>query len=240
MASTERGMLLLDIEGTTTPITFVLDVLFPYASERYDSYIRANWDDPSFATIKNTFTAEDPDLTTSPDSLIAFVRAKHAANEKHTAFKNMQGGMWKTGFEEGVLKSSVYPDVVDAIKTVGERGVDTCIYSSGSVEAQKLLFGHVEGYGDVTPLIKDYFDTSNAGAKLDAGSYKRIAKMAGRDVGSCLFLSDNPKEVAAAKEAAMPAWIVVRQGNEPISDEDRSTNTVVHDFTSVPEHFASR
>ena len=232
-----KRMLLLDIEGTTTPITFVLDKLFPYAEQRYDSYIRQHWDSPSFATVKNTFTAENPDLTTSPDNLIKFVREKHAANEKHTAFKSLQSGMWKLGFEEGVLKSTVYPDVVQAMKVLQEHNIDTCIYSSGSVEAQKLLFGHVDGEGDLRPLIKDYFDTSNAGAKLDPGSYGRIAKMAGCEVQNCLFLSDNPKEVTAAKQAGAESWIVVRPGNEPLTDQDRNNNKVVEDFAEVPAWF---
>ncbi|BFZ53968.1 enolase-phosphatase E1 [Savitreella phatthalungensis] len=234
--------LLLDIEGTTTPISFVSDVLFPYAQRQYRPFISSQWSSSAFAPYKQAF---EPDgVTQAPEDLISFVEAKHAANEKHTAFKALQGHLWESGYASGELQSTVYPDVVAAIRGLASRSdssggpVQTYIYSSGSIPAQKLLFGHVgDGIGDLTPELSGYFDTSTAGAKVNATSYQTIATQTNIQPDCWLFLSDNPKEVTAAKQAGMHRWIVRRPGNAPLTAQDLEAHKVVDDFTSVPAFF---
>ena len=224
--------LLLDIEGTTTPISFVTDTLFPYARSRYSSFIRENWSNSSFAPYKDAFTAENEDTTKSPDALISFVTTKHDSNEKHTAFKSLQGHIWKSGYEDGSIKSTVYADVPAAISRLQASGIKTHIYSSGSIAAQKLLFAYSD-HGDLTPLLSGYNDTSTAGAKTDPTSYKKIASASESDTQSWLFLSDNVKEVAAALEAGMSSCVVDRPGNAELSEQDRARYKMITSFDEI-------
>jgi enolase-phosphatase E1 len=181
--------LLLDIEGTTTPISFVTEVLFPYAQAQYGKYIKDNWHSSSFSSIKSAFAAENTSLSSSSEALISFVEEKHAKNEKHTAFKALQGQLWKSGYESGQLKSIVYQDVPKAIERLQ---VPVFIYSSGSVEAQILLFKYSD-QGDLTPRLQGYFDTSTAGPKMESASYSKILEQIDFSAGDVLFLSDNVK-----------------------------------------------
>lgn len=224
--------LLLDIEGTTTPISFVTDVLFPYAERQYASYIHKNWSSDAFQPYKDGFAEEDRNLGSNPEALIAFVQAKHAKNEKHTAFKSLQGALWKSGYEDGSIKSLVYPDVPEAIRRLGELGIPTYIYSSGSIPAQKLLFKYSD-QGDLTGLLSGYFDTSTAGAKTASSSYVKIGREVNVVLSDCLFLSDNVHEVEAAKAAGMQSLIVERPGNAELSEESRQRHQVITTFDTL-------
>lgn len=221
--------LLLDIEGTTTPITFVTEVLFPYAQKQYAPFIRSNWDDEQFQSYKEAFVIEDKNLGTDPEKLIQFVEQKHKNNEKHTAFKALQGHLWKSGYEDGSLKSIVYVDVPAAIRKLDNHGIKTYIYSSGSIPAQKLLFKYSD-QGDLTPLLSGYNDTSTAGSKLDAASYTKISKTIEIEPCQILFLSDNVREVDAARKSGMQAWVVERPGNAPLTAEERANHRVISNF----------
>ncbi|ORY79884.1 acireductone synthase-like protein [Protomyces lactucae-debilis] len=221
--------LVLDIEGTTTPISFVTDVLFPHAEAQYASYIRQHWSSPAFAQIKASFAAEDEALVSSPETLISFVQTKHAKNEKHTAFKALQGQLWKSGYESGALKSMIYEDVPRAINRLG---VPVSIYSSGSIDAQILLFKYSDR-GDLTPHLQGYFDTSTAGPKIQASSYSKIVEKLRQSACDVLFLSDNVKEVEAAKEAGLQSYIVERPGNAPLSDTAKAAHRVITSFDTL-------
>lgn len=224
--------LLLDIEGTTTPISFVTDVLFPYAERQYASFIRSHWSSEDFKAYKDAFAAEDPALVADPETLISFVQDKHAKNEKHTAFKGLQGALWKAGYEDGSIKSLLYSDVPWAISRCATEGVATYIYSSGSIPAQKLLFRYSD-HGDITPALSGYFDTSTAGPKISASSYSKISEQTEIPPSAWLFLSDNVKEVKAATSAGMQSWLVERPGNAALSAEDRAEYRVVTSFDEL-------
>lgn len=224
--------ILLDIEGTTTPITFVTEVLFPYAQDQYSNFIKAVWSTSDFLPTKQAFAAQDSSLTSNPDALIQFVRGKHAKNEKHTAFKSLQGDIWKAGYKDGTLKSIVYPDVTLALDEWKNNGIETYIYSSGSVPAQKLLFQYTN-HGDLRSKLRGYFDTSTAGSKTEASSYTTIITTTGIEANDWLFLSDNVKEVVAAQEAGMESYVVQRPGNAELSAEDQSNHRIIKSFDGI-------
>jgi len=169
-----RGIL-LDIEGTTTPISFVYDVLFPYA--------RARIHDPHMLRLMD----ED---------------------RKTTELKELQGKIWQEGYRRGELRGEVFEDVPVALAKWKREGIDVRIYSSGSILAQKLLFG------ELTKLLNGYFDTTT-GAKGDTESYVRIAAAFGFEPGEILFVSDVTRELDAARAAGMQTALCVRPGNPP-------------------------
>lgn len=221
---------LLDIEGTTTPIDFVTRTLFPYARKRLAEYVAAH---PSPDDLEAERQAEG----FAGDSL-SYLNWLMDQDRKSPALKRIQGEIWEEGYRSGVLKGEVYPDVVPAIRRWREAWARVYIYSSGSVLAQKLLFGF-STEGDLTPLLDGYFDTG-VGPKREAESYRRIINeipslqtpfgegVRGRGPEDILFLSDIEQEVAAAREAGLSATIVDRTAAE--SDWPR----MVCDFNSVP------
>lgn len=224
---------LIDIEGTVCSISFVKDVLFPYAMERLPSYLEKNWDSESFQPYKAAFPEE---AQKSQADMIEFIKQLSQMDSKMPCWKQLQGVLWVEGYHDGSLQAVLFPDALPALQSWKERGLDIVVFSSGSVPAQKLLFQHTE-QGDVTPLFSDYFDTVNAGSKIVPESYQKIASECGKDVGKWLFLSDNVKEIAAAKEAGMEAFVVDRPGNAPLSEEDRASHRVIaNGFEEVTEY----
>lgn len=221
---------LLDIEGTTTPIDFVRRTLFPYARKRLAAYVAAH---PSPDDLEAERQAEG----FAGDSL-SYLNWLMDQDRKSPALKRIQGEIWEEGYRSGVLKGEVYPDVVPAIRRWREAGARVYIYSSGSVLAQKLLFGF-STEGDLTPLLDGYFDTG-IGPKREAESYRKIISeipplqvpfgegVRGGGPEDILFLSDIEPEVAAAREAGMGAALVVRGAGQ--SDWPR----MVCDFTEIP------
>jgi enolase-phosphatase E1 len=217
-AQNTRGIL-LDIEGTTTPLAFVHDVLFPFARARVKDYLAAHSESDEIQRDLSTLRAEHamdshaPALTAAADSLIDYVYWLMDRDRKSTGLKSLQGKIWEQGYREGELKAEVFPDVPPALQRWREAHLRVAIFSSGSVLAQKLLFAHTNA-GDLTPLIDGYFDTTT-GAKNDAESYRLIATQLELDPQRVLFVSDVMTELAAADEAGMHAVLCIRPGNHP-------------------------
>jgi enolase-phosphatase E1 len=154
---------------------------------------------------------------------------------KISYLKSLQGYLWLKGYESGELKCPLFPDVEAALQKWKTANKTIIIYSSGSVAAQKLLFQYTNSSPDpdLRPLLSGYFDTVNAGMKTDVESYRKIAATRGEGVGRWLFLSDNAKEVNAAKGAGMQSFVVVREGNAPLSDEEKKDNILVKSFADI-------
>lgn len=225
----------LDIEGTTTPVSFVYDALFPYASAHLERFIKEHWHAESVQHDVEELAAQaERDyhdgvpgvvpiaMTDAHDVIrqwvIDNVRWQMANDRKTTALKSLQGHIWKDGYERGELVGQVYPDVVRALKEWQDAHVPVYIYSSGSVMAQKLLFGHTE-HGDLTPLLKGYFDTTT-GPKKQAASYKKICAAIGVDGRHVLFATDQIDEAHAAREAGLKVVVMNRPGNAETGPHD--------------------
>lgn len=188
------GAILTDIEGTTSSIAFVTETLFPYARARIADYVAAH---PAEAAA----VPGDP-----VETLTRWIDE----DRKETVLKQIQGRIWAEGYAAGELKGHVYPEAAAALRRWRERGIRLFVYSSGSVEAQRLIFGHSD-QGDLTGLFEGYFDTTT-GPKTDRHSYEAIAHAIGLPADEILFLSDNPAEVDAARGAGMQALLVDRSG----------------------------
>jgi enolase-phosphatase E1 len=189
--------ILLDIEGTTTSIAYVADVLFPYARARIPGWVPIHREE--LAPVIAAMPPGDP---------VATLLAWMDVDAKETALKHIQGRIWREGYEAGELKAHVYPDTPEALKRWSEAGIKICIYSSGSIEAQKLIFGHSEA-GDLTGYLSDYFDTTT-GPKREAESYSKIAAALSLDPADILFVSDVAAETDAAKSAGLRALLIDR------------------------------
>jgi enolase-phosphatase E1 len=149
--------------------------------------------------------------------------------------KSLQGYLWLRGYESGEIRCPLFPDVHPCLLRWHAAGLPIVIYSSGSVPAQKLLFQYTNSTPDpdLRPLIGDYFDTVNAGPKTEKESYEKIARTRDEERGRWLFLSDNVKEVKAAREAGMQSFVVVREGNAVLTEEDRKGNVLVENFEEI-------
>ncbi|WP_353205721.1 acireductone synthase [Sphingomonas sp.] len=195
--------ILTDIEGTTSSIAFVADVLFPYARARLADYVAAHPAETA-AILQEVAAIEAGDPVAT---LIRWIDE----DRKATPLKALQGMIWADGYTSGAFRGHVYPDAVAGLRRWQATGVRLYVFSSGSVAAQKQLFGFSEA-GDLTPLFSGYFDT-NTGAKREAESYAKIADAIGELPADVLFLSDTPEEVAAAREAGMAALLIDRAGD---------------------------
>ncbi|KAJ4159303.1 uncharacterized protein LMH87_008210 [Akanthomyces muscarius] len=208
-------VLLLDIEGTVCPISFVKDVLFPYALQALPGVLDEQWDSPAFAPYREAFPEE---YRNDRAALEAHVKDLVERDVKAPYLKSLQGHLWRHGYETGVLKAPLFEDVSPFIKSAHSAGKQVMIYSSGSVPAQKLLFGHTTAHpSDMMPFISAWFDTVNAGPKTEAESYSKILSTVPQTKpGRWLFLSDNMKEVDAARAAAKPDML--RHAFNPCND----------------------
>ncbi|KAI8966754.1 enolase-phosphatase E1 [Daldinia sp. FL1419] len=225
-------VVLLDIEGTVCPISFVKDVLFPYALSVLPETLKTQWDSPDFAKYRDAFPLE---YSSSRDALEAHVRDLMEKDVKISYLKSLQGYLWAEGYASGDLKAPLFPDVAAKLSEWQRKGLKIMIYSSGSVAAQKLFFGHTDAStSDLTPQISDWFDTVNAGLKTETDSYKKIANQHPEFTpGEWLFLSDNVKEVEAAIQAGMQSVVVQRPGNAPLSPEVPQRLRVIETFDSL-------
>lgn len=196
---TSPRAILLDIEGTTSSIAFVAEVLFPYARRRLADYVRTHRD--AVAPILAEVPGDDPVAT-----LLAWIDE----DRKATPLKTLQGLIWAEGYADGTLRGHVYPDTPEAMRRWHGAGISVHIYSSGSIAAQKLIFGHSVA-GDLKPLISGYFDTTT-GPKREAASYTRIAQALALKPVEILFVSDMSGEVEAARTAGLQARLIDRQG----------------------------
>lgn len=220
IALSEIRAILLDIEGTTTPIAFVHEVLFPYARARVGTFLRANARDPyvlaDVALLKTEHAAETesgvPPWRESEPLASAEMYATWLMDRdrKSTGLKSLQGKIWKAGYEAGELRGrgEVYPDVRPALMRWTKLGRDIAIFSSGSVQSQKDLFTNTTA-GDLSEYVEGYFDTTT-GPKRSAASYSRIASLLGRPTQEVLFISDVDAELDAARDAGMQTLLCVR------------------------------
>lgn len=212
--------ILLDIEGTTSSVTFVYDVMFPYVREHLTAYLGEHWGEAKlFADCEQMATdGGHPSLAAmAPESLPAAARQARVAAEvirqmdadmKTTGLKSLQGDIWKAGFESGELVAHVYDDVVPCIRSWRAQSLPIRIYSSGSVAAQKLFFGHTQA-GDLLPLFDGHYDTT-VGSKRSAASYAAIARDWGLSPERLLFVSDVVAELDAARDAGLATVLCCR------------------------------
>lgn len=212
-------VVLLDIEGTTSSISFVHDVLFPFARRLAPSFLETHWSRPEVAEAGKLLLEEAnlSHLVPSPSTAFQAIEVLMDRDAKVTGLKKIQGWIWKQGYDSGELKAHVYPDLVDALKKWKSQGLRLFIYSSGSIEAQKLFFGHtIEG--NLLPYFEGHFDTT-IGPKVESSSYKNIAASMGTNPSEICFFSDAIKEIQAAKQAGLEVRLTIRPGNPPVDPE---------------------
>jgi enolase-phosphatase E1 len=198
---------LTDIEGTTSSIDFVHDELFPYARTHLRRFLREHAHEPAVrAELDEVQRLEQRTLT--DDEAAGVLERWIAEDRKATPLKSLQGMIWRVGYEAGTLQGHVYADTPEFLRRWHADGRKLYVYSSGSEEAQKLIFGHT-AYGDLTSLFSGFFDT-RVGAKREADSYREIARRIGIDAGEILFLSDIGEELDAAREAGMQTCQLLR------------------------------
>ena len=204
-----------DIEGTTSDIRFVHNVLFPYARERLPAFLNAQQYIEPVKTILDNLREEtgQPDATTADllDTLLQFIDE----DRKSTPLKALQGIIWRDGYVNGDFTGHLYPDVLPALEKWKAEGIDLYVYSSGSVAAQKLLFGYSDE-GDITHLFSGYFDTL-VGAKREVQSYRNIADQLGVPPVQILFLSDIHQELDAAEQAGLRTVQLIRGDDDAAS-----------------------
>jgi enolase-phosphatase E1 len=198
-----------DIEGTTSSISFVKDVLFPYARMHLGDFIRNNIGMPEVKALLQE-TAKEIGNNLDTELLIKQLIGWLDEDKKITPLKSLQGLIWEAGYQRGDFTGHLYPDAVENLKSWKAQGIDLYIYSSGSVYAQKLLFGHTD-YGDLTPLFSGHFDTC-IGGKRETSSYLKIAEQIKEPTEELLFLSDTKEELDAAKAAGFKTIWLNRNG----------------------------
>lgn len=221
--------ILTDIEGTTTSISFVKDVLFPHARAHIGHFVHSHRQSPEvdhlLAEVRQLAHLSDQ---AGDADLVACLIEWIDQDRKLTPLKALQGMIWEQGYAQGDFHGHLYPDVAARLKDWHQRGYRLGIYSSGSVRAQKLLFTHTE-WGDLTPLFSDYFDTG-VGAKQDVNAYREIIRLMGLAPDHLLFLSDMPAELNAAREAGLHTCRLVRQVDE---HPDTKNHPIASDFDAV-------
>ena len=206
-----RGVL-LDVEGTTSSISFVYDVLFEFAKRHVGEFLAGHAADPAVRSLAAALAAEagaDPDA--GPERLALAAIELMNRDVKSTPLKALQGLIWRGGFESGELVSHVFADVPPALEQWAAAGLDVRIYSSGSVEAQRLYFGHTTA-GDLLPHLRGHYDTTT-GPKREPSSYAKIAADMAIEPRQILFVSDVGAELDAARAAGMATVLAVRPGN---------------------------
>ena len=221
-------LVLLDIEGTTTPIAFVYDVLFPFGRAHFAAWLAENWPLPDGQAVARALALEHeqdvaaatdpPDAPRDPASTSAYARWLLDRDRKSYGLKLLQGLVCQQGYRAGELRGEVYADVPRALRRWRDAGIPVAIYSSGSELAQRLLFASVE-QGDLTALSDGFFDT-RVGAKGDRESYRHIADAMGCSPDAVVFVSDVTRELAAARDAGCRALLMRRPANpdQPAAD----------------------
>ncbi len=221
-------VILLDIEGTTTPVDYVFGVLFPFVSDRVTDFL-ANYSQDTevqqdLQWLRQEYENDTAQGLSVPEwrgteatAAVPYIHHLIAIDRKSTALKSLQGKIWHQGYTDGSLRSQVFVDVKPAFERWTEAGKRLFIFSSGSVQAQKLLFRYSE-VGDLTEFISGYFDTQT-GAKREAASYGKIADAIGTTAEKILFISDVTAELKAAKEGGMKTLFSMREGNHSFDAE---------------------
>ncbi|PYS43408.1 MAG: acireductone synthase [Acidobacteria bacterium] len=221
-----RGIL-LDIEGTTTPIAFVYQVLFPYARRHLAAYARS----ADLTDLRREYEADvrggndPPDWSIDP---VPYIHWLMDQDRKSTGLKRIQGEIWLAGYRNGELHGEVFNDVPPALQRWHAAGIDVRIFSSGSILSQRLVFSTTAS-GDLTKYLNGYFDTTT-GPKNEAASYQRIANTFGIPASEILFVSDVTRELDAARDAGMQTLLCVRPGNHP---QLSHTHKVITTFADI-------
>ncbi|MGC4007575.1 MAG: acireductone synthase [Pseudomonas sp.] len=222
--------ILTDIEGTTSAVSFVFDMLFPYAAAHLPDYVLEHAADPAVAEQLAAVRADSGETNADTARCIEILLGWIAEDRKATPLKALQGMVWEQGYRAGQLKGHVYPDAVDALRQWHAEGYRLYVYSSGSIQAQKLIFGCSEA-GDLSPLFSGYFDTTS-GPKREAESYQRIAAAIGLPGEEILFLSDVVQELDAAQQAGLQTIGLAREGGV-LEGHDTVASFAVIDPTRV-------
>lgn len=220
--------ILTDIEGTTTSMSFVSDELFPYFRVNINDLLKLKSNpivEEAFVQTKELAWTEDSWRIESDEEIIATLHRWSIEDRKITPLKTVQGVLWKQGYEDGTLKGHVYEDVPPKLKDWKANGIELGVFSSGSIAAQKLIFGHSIS-GDLTPYFSHYFDTITGG-KRETATYSNIAHLLNRNPAGILFLSDIREELECAKQAGFQTIQLVRKGAS--RDWDRTAN----DFSEI-------
>lgn len=218
--------ILTDIEGTTSSLSFVKDVLFPYAYEHLPEYVRGHAAEPEVAAQLAAVSVEAGTELSLEQAIVQLLQWIDE-DRKVTPLKALQGMVWQAGYQAGDFTGHVYADALQQLRAWHALGVVLYVFSSGSVQAQKLLFGFTD-YGDLTPLFSGYFDTT-IGSKREASAYQAIAAAIGQPAESILFLSDIKEELDAARAAGMRTTWLVRDGALPKG----VSHPVARDFTDI-------
>ncbi|SDT34159.1 acireductone synthase [Pseudomonas sp. Z003-0.4C(8344-21)] len=222
--------ILTDIEGTTSAVSFVFDVLFPYAAKHLPDFVRQNAERADVAEQLDAVRRDSNEPNADIERVVEILLGWIAEDRKATPLKALQGMVWAEGYHAGQLKGHVYPDAVEALQRWHQAGYQLFVYSSGSIQAQKLIFGCSEA-GDLTPLFSGYFDTTSGG-KREAQSYTNIQQALGVAPEEILFLSDIVEELDAAQAAGLQTCGLAREGGE------LGSHITVDSFTGIePEAF---
>ena len=219
---------LTDIEGTTSSIAFVRDVLFPYAREHLARFVETHCDDPQVTRWLDATAREAGIEDSRSRRVVETLQRWIDEDRKATPLKALQGMIWKTGYEAGDYRAHIYPEVPAKLRAWKARGLQLYVYSSGSVAAQKLFFGHTEA-GDLAGLFDGWFDTE-VGGKRERASYLRIAEAIGLPRPAIVFLSDIAAELDAARGTGMQT---VRVCRPPEPCPESGTHPCVPDFDAI-------
>lgn len=205
-------LILTDIEGTTSSISFIKDVLFPYARRQLPRFVREHGQEPQVRRWLDAVAAENGGLC-QDGMIVEVLQGWIDQDRKHTALKALQGMVWEAGYRNADFTAPIYPDAARKLRDWHAAGIPLAVYSSGSVAAQKLFFGHSDA-GDLSALFDAWFDTE-VGHKREAASYREIAGRLRRDPAGIVFLSDVVEELDAAREAGMHTVLVDRREDYP-------------------------
>ena len=218
-----------DIEGTTSSLSFVKEVLFPYARSHLAHFARHHSGDPEVHQLLSD-VSKQAGLGMDLEQIIAQLLEWMDQDKKVTPLKALQGLIWEEGYRQAAFTGHIYEDAVRNLKSWKAGGLHIYVYSSGSVHAQKLLFSHTE-YGDMTPCFSGYFDT-RIGWKRDADSYRHIVRQVQFPPEDMLFLSDIKEELDAAKLAGFHTiWLVRGDRPDPLAE-----HVQVQDFDQIKIH----
>jgi enolase-phosphatase E1 len=221
MTTPRVSAILTDIEGTTTSLSFVQEVLFPYGAQHLPEFVRRHQDEPEIKALLKE-VSEIQQVLLDDEAAIAVLLYWITQDKKLAPLKALQGMIWEHGYGARDFFGHVYPDVPIVLQRWHEAGLGLYVFSSGSVYAQKLLFGHTE-VGDLTGLFSGYFDT-RTGPKKEAASYHAIAQEIGKEPKNILFLSDVGAELDAAQQAGMQTTQLLRVGTEPYTGHPHAEN----------------
>ena len=227
-----KPLVLTDIEGTTSSISFVKDVLFPYARRELPRFVREHGHEPDVRHWLDVVATEHGGIC-SDDVIVETLQGWIDQDRKHTALKALQGMLWDDGYRNADFTAHIYPDAAAALPRWHAAGHPLAVYSSGSVAAQKLFFGNSSA-GDLSALFCKFFDTE-IGHKRDADSYRLIADALDHRPEDIVFLSDVVEELDAARDAGMRTVLVDRREDyaEPRTGEATHGHARVSSFADL-------